>query len=506
MENLNRREFLSAVGAGAAGMGALTESSSALSAPGGGVGRRIGKPLRVQPALVYHLYKRKEAQTWREWGGLRTQADVDGEIERINGELEKLSSDAEYALEILPLEMVNSDAQAARVRAIDCDVMLIYAAGAAGPGIYRREWLEQLRGVARWNVMFLRHKSGPVYLWYEIAHPTFLRKGTDVYKQKGMDVWDIVVDEYDELLWRLRALYGLKNITGSRIVAVGGPQGWHHPKAGPEAARKYFRLDIRTVDYSEFTPRLRKKMGDASAVTQAEQQAKEYLSGEGVKEVKTKKQFVVNAFLLRNFLKELMAEHECSAVTINNCMNIGKIAETTACLAFSLINDEGLMAFCESDFVVIPSGILLRHISRVPVFMNDPTFPHNGLTTCAHCSAPRRMNGKDLEDVRILTHYESDYGAAPKVEFAGGQQITVLVPNFDSTKWMGFRAKIIEAPFYAVCRSQMDIEIEGNWQELLEDMHGFHWMICYGDYVREVGYALKKVGIKWDDLTSSKAS
>ena len=63
--------------------------------------------------------------------------------------------------------------------------------------------------------MFLRHKSGPVYLWYEIAHPIFLRKYTDEYKLPGgIDIWDIVVDDYDEVLWRLRALYGLKNTIG----------------------------------------------------------------------------------------------------------------------------------------------------------------------------------------------------------------------------------------------------------------------------------------------------
>jgi hypothetical protein len=31
-------------------------------------------------------------------------------------------------------------------------------------------------------------------------------------------------------------------------------------------------------------------------------------------------------------------------------------------------------------------------------------------------------------------------------------------------------------------------------------MPGFHWMTCYGDYTREVGYALKKVNIEWDFL------
>jgi hypothetical protein len=27
-------------------------------------------------------------------------------------------------------------------------------------------------------------------------------------------------------------------------------------------------------------------------------------------------------------------------------------------------------------------------------------------------------------------------------------------------------------------------------------------MTCYGDYMREVGYALKRVGIQWETLTA----
>jgi L-fucose isomerase-like protein len=201
-------------------------------------------------------------------------------------------------------------------------------------------------------------------------------------------------------------------------------------------------------------------------------------------------------------MKEMMKREDAPAITVHNCMRIGTLVQTTACLPFSLINDEGLMAFCESDFVVIPSGILLRYISGKPVFLNDPTYPHDGAATCAHCSCARRMNGKDLEPARILTHCESDYGAAPKVEFSKGQVVTNLIPSFSSDKWVGVRGTITDAPFYDICRSQYDFKIDGDWKKLLEDMRGFHWMSCYGDYMREVGYAIKKVGIKWQNISA----
>jgi hypothetical protein len=108
--------------------------------------------------------------------------------------------------------------------------------------------------------------------------------------------------------------------------------------------------------------------------------------------------------------------------------------------------------------------------------------------------------------VQIHTHFESDYGAAPKVQMSKGQIITNLVPDFHCKKWIGCRGKIIGHPFYDICRSQIDLQMEGDWRRLLEKMQGFHWMTCYGDYLREASYALKKLGIEWENISENTTS
>lgn len=243
--------------------------------------------------------------------------------------------------------------------------------------------------------------------------------------------------------------------------------------------------------------RLKKVKSNGNAVKQAQQQAEEYLAQEGIS-LETDRKFVDNAFILYNVFLDLLKEFEAQAITVGGCMGtILPISETTACLPLSLLNDESYMAFCESDFVVIPSGILLHHISGKPVFLNDPTYPHAGVITLAHCTAPRKMNGVKYEAARIVTHFESDYGATPKVEFTKGEVVTVIVPDFEEKVWVGFKGKVLEAPFYPICRSQVDIEIEGDWRKFLKEMRGFHHIMGYGDYLDEIGYALKKVGIEW---------
>ncbi|MBN2308475.1 MAG: sugar isomerase [Candidatus Hydrogenedentes bacterium] len=455
------------------------------------------KELVVQPALAYCLFQRREATSWRPWGGLFSQADVDREAGRIEEELGAVARRAEFPIRFLPVARVASREQAAAVCGGSADVMLMYGATSGG------DVLEALISPERYNLLFVRHRSGPVYLWYEIAHPILLRKQLDEFGQPGLETADVVVDEYDDVLWRLRALYALKNTVGSRIVALGSASGWGAGgRNAPAVAAEKWKMDIREVSYEELGKRIQSARADAGRVARAKAEAAAYLGERGVT-LNTDRGFVERAFLLTEVFEELMAELESQAFTINHCMGtVMPISETTACLPLTLINDSGALAFCESDFVVIPSGVLLHHIAGTPVFLQDPTYPHHGVVTLAHCTAPRKMDGKHLEKVSIETHFESDYGAAPKVEMRKGQVITVIDPNFGANRWLGFRGRIVDNPFLAICRSQVDVAIEGDWERLVEEMGGFHWMLAYGDHRREVGYALRKMGIEWADVSA----
>jgi L-fucose isomerase-like protein len=456
----------------------------------------IRNPVVVQPVLTFHIPKKREATSWREWGGLMTDQVVTEERNRIQKELSELSTSADFPLKVLRLEAVQTTEEAASVARGQHDVLLMYAAGGS------TQLLEALTDPKKWNLMFLRHRSGPVYLWYEIVHPRYLRKTVDEYGQSGMDVQDVVVDDPKAVLWRLRALQGLKNTLGKRIVAVGGAGGWGEGGArAPERTRELWKMDLQEFPYKELARRIQGARENAGLIRNCLADSERYLGQNGVT-LLTTGEFVANAFLLTEILKALMTEAETDAITINSCMNtIMPMSQTTACLALSLLNDAGYMAFCESDFVVIPSGVLLHYLSGKPVFLNDPTYPHDQLVTLAHCTAPRRMDGKRLEAAKILTHFESDYGAAPKVEMRVGQTVTNLIPDFASRHWVGFRGTIVANPNLDICRSQIDVEIHGDQSQLLKEMKGFHWMTCYGDYLEETGFALRKVGVDWHDLS-----
>jgi hypothetical protein len=457
------------------------------------------RPLVVQPIFTYPLATRRPQTSWRNWGGIETGQDVEAEAARIRGELEKLRAKADFPVTMLPLAAIRTPGELSGIGGLaKADALLVWAAGDGAGNLMAA--MNPIAALGKDTIFFVRHQSGPLYYWYEGIMARFLHQHTDALGVRGIDYDDVVVDRLDEVLWRLRALCGLRNTVGSRIVAIGGPGAWSAPAPITELIKKRWQMDIRTVSYDELGKLIRAARGDKQAVALANRRADAYLGLPGTR-LETDKTFVQKAFLLEQVFRGLMKAAGCRAMTIAGCMGtVMPISETTACLPLSTLNDDGYLAFCESDFVVIPAGILLAGISGLPTFLNDPTYPHDEIITLAHCTAPRRMDGKTVEPARIMTHFESDYGAAPKVEMGTGRKLTNVLPDFAADRWVGLSGEVVDHPLLPICRSQIDVCFPCSSQLLAERMPGFHWMTVYGDWLRETGYALRRVGIRWECL------
>ena len=95
---LSRRNFL------AGGLAATSLPLAAqLSSKDAARQQPVRLALRVQPVLVYQIFQRKEATSWRPWGGILTEQDAAQEKERIGRELATMKASADFPLEVLPL-------------------------------------------------------------------------------------------------------------------------------------------------------------------------------------------------------------------------------------------------------------------------------------------------------------------------------------------------------------------------------------------------------------------
>lgn len=451
----------------------------------------------VKPVLLYGAYTKREKTSWRPWGAIQTEEDAEQEVKRIQGELALMLDKADFQLAIQSVSRVHTDDDI-RELAIDADCILIY-----GAGVQDDNSIEPFKELLRLNrpLLFFLRKD---YLWYEILHPRFLRESRSDSIVQPVLVDDIIVEDYDDLLWKLRSLRGLHLTKGARIVSIGNPGGWDYDSKAADIAQRMWDFKYVPISYEELRDRIEHTRNIEGAIDRFKEAAADYISRQGVT-LSTEIKFVENAFVLEDVIKGFLEDHDSTIFTVEECMSaIMPIAETTACLSLGLLNDAGYTAFCESDFVVIPAGILISNISQKPVFLVDPTLPYKGEVVVAHCTAPRRMDGTNLEHVEILTHFESDYGAAPQVRMREGQIVTVVDPDFQGKEWIGFRARIRGNTSYQICRTQIEIEIEGDWEKLLSEMKGFHWIVVYDDYLKEIGYALKKLGIEFQNISKEK--
>lgn len=504
--HLSRRQFLGATTGMVAGASLLGATAGAATAPTWAADRWVpsrpiqipSRPLRVLPVLMYRVPVPKEMSSWKSWGGVQSDEAAAEEARRISAELAGITAGYGVPLEVLPVVLVKSTDDTLQLAQHQRDVTIVYPATGSG---------ETLRACIqdRNTILFTRHRSGPVYYWYEALSTRYLRPAGDVAvapdDPRLLSVEDVVVDDPAELAWRLRALYGVANLQGARVLAVGGAMGKYAPDA-PQIARERYKLDIVDLSYDDLAVRIQAALADPAQMQIAEQWAATYLAlPETV--LSTGRDYVVNAFILYGVFKDLMEEHGASLFTIQQCMStIMPMSKTTACLTLSLMNDEGLGAFCESDFVIIPAGILLYYVAGKPVFQHNSTFPHGGVVTCAHCTGPRRMDGDRYEPVELLTHYESEFGAAPKVQMPVGQEVSFINPDYASPRWVGLKGSVVENPFYAICRSQQDVRVEGHWEKLLNEVRDSHWVMVYGDYLKQIGYAARHLGVAWDNIST----
>jgi len=452
------------------------------------------KPLIVKPILVHDSPTPREQWSWRNWGGIHTNEDAKEEGNRIRGDLAAIKAKADYPIEFLELSIVTPSVSVLKDHPdiAKCDTILLYAAGYGVAGI---------QDFGKDVIFFNRWKSGPVYLQYEIVSPRFLRQHTDELKTKGISHADIVIDKTEELDWRFRSLCGLKNTLGAKVVTIGGAGAWSQPgKVVQDRVKNIWKFEYNDVNYDELGKLIDDAKADKNVMAKVRKRTDEYLKIPGTK-METKYDFLLYCFVLDEIFRMLMKKVDTNYITVNECMGtIMPKSKTTACMTLTTLNDDGYLAFCESDFVAIPSGVLLGNITGKPVFLCNPCYPHDNIITVSHCTAPRKMDGKSLDPVRIVTHYESDYGAAPWINAPLGTVTTHIAPGFNCDRWVGLKGKIVDVPFRPICRTQFDIQYDCCDQLLAERMPGFHWMTCYGDYRKEIGYALNRVGVQWEKL------
>ena len=78
-----------------------------------------------------------------------------------------------------------------------------------------------------------------------------------------------------------------------------------------------------------------------------------------------------------------------------------------------------------------------------------------------------------------------------------GETVTVTGISHDKLdRMVVLTGKIVRNTGFASCRTQLELEIDGDVKELAEVYEGRHWALVYGDHSKEIVLANTLLGIE----------
>ena len=371
------------------------------------------------------------------------------------------------------------------------DALVIFAAGPS------RSVVEALLSFGKPSIVFV--KSGKRYYTFaEIFNARVVRKETDYTMLYDPHDVFVVYDDYSEVAKILRAIYGVYALKRSRVLYIGVPYGWQGRFNEVRAVNKRIGMDIVFLDHERAYEEAQEYLRSDGGVKEVEEVMKRVK--EGAERVELSDDGIRRGVELYIGLKYLARKYNANIVTISGCMLYGASKwGSTPCLAFSLLDDDGLLGVCEGDMTNLVAKTLLRYIANRPAVFANPSIPPKGVEAVfAHCTAPTKLLGYNTKGFRynITTHFESDSPAAIKVLFEAMHKVTLLNLSFDLSHAVIARGEVVGYTDYPICRSQIKIRFS-DISKLYNKAKGFHWSYVYGDYVDELKYALKLLKIDY---------
>ena len=190
----------------------------------------------------------------------------------------------------------------------------------------------------------------------------------------------------------------------------------------------------------------------------------------------------------------MMQKLGARAVTSSGCMG----PPAKGCLAFSKLNDMGLVGACEGDMDSTLTMLMFGYGFGVPGFITDPVFDtaRNALIHF-HCTSATKMDGPQGErhPFTIRTQTDSGQGVALDVEMRIGQPVTCA--KYINLDTMLVSPGIIREVTHdrLGCRTQFVTEVRDarkfflNWgADVLQGgtMALLHRAVFYGDRMQDI--------------------
>ena len=263
-----------------------------------------------------------------------------------------------------------------------------------------------------------------------------------------------------------------QKLHSSRLGVIGRPSDWLIASdVDKKELRKRWGVELISIPNKEFLEKVDKRLLSESGLY------KKFLPKTSRKEDLRQSLYVHGA------LKSLCEFYKLDGFTLR-CFDLVTKKQQTSCLAFGLLNDEGITSTCEGDVPSLLTMYLCKLLLNQPSFMANPAridFASNE-AIYAHCTCPFSMTSSYALD----THFESGLGFGIKGEMIeGGITAVKISPDLKNIRVMTGRIKEnLSEP--NLCRTQIHVRFDDPVSPLIEDPYGNHMIFIYGNHREEL--------------------
>ncbi len=377
---------------------------------------------------------------------------------------------------LIPNSLPAAADEVAKVRDADA-VLLIHLAFGSGQPLLK--FTETGLPGAIFSQPFSGHDWMYVPLWQEAGKRIILAPSSD---------WH----ELDRLAALLRVPVRMRQ---SRILLVGNANGTAAARSR-EQVQQQIGCEVIPISVQQVVEAHR-----AVDPKAAEVEAEEHWISQAKKIVEPSRAEIVKSARMYLALKDLMIEQRARAITIQCLGGIPIDVLGYPCLAFSKLNDLGLVGACEADMDSTLTMMMFAFALGLPGFISDPLFDTSkNAMLHAHCVAATKMAGPGGERAPFLirTHRGDNQGASLEVEMKIGQEVT-CAKLVNLKEILISTGKITEIPDFddRGCRTQIVTEVADarrmarNWGRsgALDEanmMTLLHRVVFYGSHVETV--------------------
>jgi len=284
------------------------------------------------------------------------------------------------------------------------------------------------------------------------------------------------LDNLDAIEYGVRMIQTKKTLAQTKLLSITEAA---EPREGIE---KFFGIKVRVIPFDVYAEEFeRVKLGSEAAEWMAACQ-KGATEKRGITDMALE-----NAARAHFALKKMLADEGADGLTMN-CLRRGMLKP---CMSFATLNGQLIPAACENDFGAMYTQTIGQLLTGRPGFQHNPCFETEANHYYAsHCTCPTNLHGPDgdKEDYLLRRFAHTNEGScAIQVFWPEGEPVTMVhYYSAEVAKLDVYSGRVIKShpmPPAAGCTTNVEIEITDRSDACM--VQGHHNLLFCGDFARK---------------------